>query len=197
MDKKTYIIIGTLLLIIILIFFFVFWGKEEDPLPVDPEKETFLEERKKELAEIKDKDFYEDNIIKHLGWSEEELKEVHGLPDRVTPHYREGEEFYYEDLNASFLFTGDDGFVNNIYLYPGAEILDIEVGMTFDEIEEVLGEPRFRGFDEMEEKYMMVYFLGDATEGLGELELYIAAEGENAPTERIDVLWKEYWSIVD
>ena len=143
-------------------------------------------------------ELYDNSLLGHFGMTQENIIDRYG-----TPTYRGsiggpgGEVFFYEDINISFIFAGEGKIVNNLEVFDGVEVLGAEIGMTFDEIEEVLGEPRFRGFDEMEEKYMMVYFLGDATEGLGELELYIAAEGENVPTERIDVLWKEYWSIVD
>jgi len=170
--------------------------EEEIAEESEPENKT-LEGRRKELEEMKDKDFYSDPVLLHLGWTKEEIMEKYGTPDNIYPHYLGGEEFYYENKAVIFVFTGDEGVVNNLYLYPRTEILGIRVGMTFDEIEAILGKPRFRGFDDFSGGYMLTYFLGDQTESLGELELWITAESENSPTERIDVLWKKYWQPIE
>jgi len=172
----------------------------EQVIVVEEEKEVrvpenkIFEGRRKELEEMKDKDFYNDSLLQHLGWTKEEIIEKYGTPDNIYPHYLGGEEFYYEAV--IFVFTGDEGVVNNLYLYPGAEVLGIKVGMTFDEIENVLGKPRFRGFDDFSGGYMLTYFLGDKTESLGELELWIDAESEKGRTKTITVLWKKYWEPI-
>ncbi len=150
-------------------------------------------ERKEELREMKDKDFYRDVTLSHLGWTKNEIELRYGAPDTITPHYIGGEEYYYKRLKITFVFSGEEGVVNNFFLHPGAKILGVEVGMTFDEIKEILGEPREEGFSEYDGEYLMIYIFGDIIHGDGEVEVWINKESENEPTNRIDVFWKKYW----
>ncbi len=190
MDNKKYITIGVVVVFILSLVIY-FRGREE--VVVDDQEEIVLDERRQELEEMKDKDFYGDFLLNHLGWTKGELVEKYGEPDETNPHYLGGEGFYYNDLSTKFVFSGEEGVVNNLYLYSGAEILGIRVGMTTEEIEDVLGEPRSKGFDPAYGKYTMTYFLGEQRDGSGELELWIDMEDEKAPSERVDVLWKKYW----
>ncbi|GEM_PF-1448601 len=195
MNKKIYIITGIVLFLIIILFF-VFRKEENDIDPVVDDKDDVIyeisKERKREIEEKKDKDFYEENIIEYLGWTEKDFVEKHGRPDRVTQHYLGGEVFHYEEMNMSLLFS-KEGVVSNISLSSGAEVLGVEVGMTFNQIKEILGEPTYGpDIDEHDGDYFMNYFLGDKTEDLGELELWISADERDGKTTRIDILWKKY-----
>ncbi len=190
MDNKKYIIIGV---VVVLLLSLVIYFESREEVEVEDQEEVVLDERREELEEMKDKDFYKDSLLNHLGWTKEEVIKKHGEPDEIESHYLDGEGFHYNDLSTMFIFAGEEEVVNNLYLYPGAEILGIRVGMIAEEIESVLGEPRSKGFDPAYGKYTMTYFLGEQGEGLGELELWIDMEDEEAPSERIDVLWKKYW----
>ncbi len=195
MDKKKKYIIGiTVVFLAVLLVYF----KANDGEIIDVTDEIISEERRQELEEIKDKDFYEDSLLVHLGWTEKEIVNKYGEPNDVRPHYLEGKEFYYEDLSAAFIFSGSERVVNNLYLYPGAEALGVRVGMTFNEIEDVLGQPRYRGLDSSyeDERYIMNYFLGEQTEGGGQLELWIDAREAEGASQKIDVLWKKYWENI-
>lgn len=196
MDKRKYIILGVVIVFFVVLtaasFYFTNEKRDVEDSLVFEEEPT--EERMAEIEAMKDKEFYEDDVLENLGKTKKKLVEEYGEPDEImTVDAAGGEKFYYKDKNLSFIFAGEEGVVNNLYLYPGAEILGIKVGMTFNEIEEILGEPKFRGPSDMYEGYIMAYFLGDVSEALGELELWIKAEYENYPSERIEVLWKKFW----
>ncbi len=188
-ENKNYapfIAAGVFLLIAIAIFmtFDSFPTKEENGI-------TF--ERKKEIRDMKDKDFYKDNILSHLGWTKNEIELRYGKPNTTAPHYLGGEEYYYKKLNTTFVFSKEEEVVNNFFLYPEAEILGVKVGMTFKEIIEILGKPEEEGFSEYDGEYVMIYRLGDILYGEGEVELWINKEREGGPTNRIDIFWKKYW----
>jgi len=198
MDKRKYIIIGAIIIFFIaLTALSLYFGEDEKDLDGELAfeiEEEPSEERMAEIKAMKDKDFYEDDVLENLGRTKKEIVEEYGEPNEIELiGAAGGEAFYYENKNISFVFAGEEGIVNNLYLYPGVEVLDIEVGMTFNEIEEILGEPEFRGLGDHYEGYIMTYFLGDTDEALGELELWIKAEHENYPSEKIEVLWKKFW----
>ncbi len=193
MNKKIYIII-VIFIVFLIGLFLLLRSDDNGDFPIDPVEVGIVisEERRMELEEMKDKEFYEDEFLNHLGWVKDELTTKHGSPDSKKEHYLGGHELYYEDMNATFVFFGDEGVVNNIYLHPGAEFMGTKVGMTFDEIENILGEPVNRGFDEHAREYTMYYSLGDSTEYGGELEVWISTEEEDGPTDQFSLLWKKY-----
>ncbi len=183
------IAIGVLFLLVILgVVYFLTREPSPEITPVQVSAERLAE-----LQEMKDKDFYEDSLLDNLGRTAQEVVDVYGAPTEVSDHYLGGEELYYEDLSARFVLAGEEGVVNNLYLTEGAEIWDVEIGMTFDEIEEVLGEPEFRELDAAYGEYILVYFMGEKTETLGELEVWFFAPSQEASTEHASVLWKKYW----
>jgi len=147
------------------------------------------------LFEIYEKDpMYEDPVLSHLGMSKEDVIDKYGEPgfegDIGGPG---GKEFFYEEKNISFIFAGDEGVVNNLRIFPEKEILEVEVGMKFEEIIEVLGEPREMGFDSYTGRYTLVYFLGEELNGMGEVEVWFSASEEGASTEEAEIFWKKYW----
>jgi len=189
MDKKKYITLGVT--IIFLFSLFIYFTVREE---IDLDKEEVVsEERREELEEMKDKDFYKDPLLDHLGWTKKELIERHGEPDIVEPHYYGEEKIYYNNLRTGFILSREERVVNILYLYSEAQILGIKVGMNASEIESVLGEPRIKGEDYGGEVYIMTYFLGDQREDLAELELWVYMQDEEGPSERIKVFWKKYW----
>ena len=141
---------------------------------------------------------YDDPILQYLGWKEEDIIQKYGEPDErgITV----GEFFSYSDKNFHFVFgdlesveLGAEKIVTGFSLLPGAEVMGVKVGMTFDEIEDVWGPSRSRGYCEMSQLYLMVYFFGEELEGpIGEIEFYFYATGDDAPTEISRVIWKIY-----
>ncbi|MDP2967012.1 MAG: hypothetical protein Q8N87_01220 [bacterium] len=138
--------------------------------------------------------FYNDAVLQYLGWNQEDIIELYGEPDiRGTIPGPGGEFLYYRDEKISFIFAGEDKVVNNLELFPGGKVLGIQVGMTFNQIEEILGPPRWRDYDPHGNCYSMVYWLGEEQDNMGEVELWFCAASDSAPTESVMVLWKKYW----
>ncbi len=150
-------------------------------------------ERKEELESMKEGDFYNDRVLRYLGWSKQEVSFRHGEPDMTTPHYVGGEEYHYDRLSKTFVFAGEEGVVNSFYLRPGARIMGVEVGMSFPEVREVLGEPEEHWFSEIDGEYVMLYFFGEEVLGGAEVELWVNSKEKEGETNRIDVFWKKYW----
>ena len=138
--------------------------------------------------------FYDDPVLQYLGWKQEDIIKLYGEPDIRGPIGGPGGDFlHYQEKNISFIFAGDEGVVNNLDLYPNAEVLGVTIGMTFDEIEKILGPPYWRSYDEYWEGYSMTYWLGEKKEDMGEIEIYFDAVSDNAPTEMAAIRWKKYW----
>jgi len=188
-DKQKFI--ATLFFVIALSGFAYLLTKDRDPS--GDLSATLPDERVAEIEGMKDKSFYEDPVLDNLGKTTREVIEEHGEPDSVNAHYLGGTEFHYDGLPVSFVLAGEEGVVNNLYLNSGAEILGTEIGMTFSEIEDVLGEPEFVGFDREYGEYVSVYFLGEKGAGIGELELWFSSSSEDDPTNSASVFWKKYW----
>ncbi len=185
-----------LILIILLMFFLV--GCEEVPEEAEKEPEEVAEEEAEEemtdeevceeaLEEEPEKDLYEDPLLRFFGKNLEYLLEEFGEPKKVDQIPRGTKVVYYDDV----IFYVDDNTVNTILLREG-QALGIELGMSFKEIEEVLGEPRSEDFDEQRGGHLLCYFLGEEREGLGEVEIYIEAE-DKASADVITIIWKKYW----
>lgn len=143
---------------------------------------------------IEKENIYDNEVLSYLGQSREDIVESYGDPDfQKSIGGPGGEELYYIDEKISFIFAGDTNVVNNLKLFPGKEFLGVEVGMTFDEIKEVLGQPRDQGFDEYSRNYSLVYFLGEDLNGMGEVEVWFSAPQEDASTSLTEIFWKKYW----
>ncbi|MCX6759251.1 MAG: hypothetical protein NT012_01680 [Candidatus Nealsonbacteria bacterium] len=141
----------------------------------------------------KDASFYDDQVLQYLGKQLEDIMELYGEPDiRGTIPGPGGEFLYYREKNISFIFAGDEKVVNNLELFPGGKVLGVQVGMSFDEIEQVLGPPRWRDYDPHGDCYSMVYWLGEEQNDMGEVEMWFCAASNDAPTKSVMVLWKKY-----
>ncbi len=193
-DKRKYFIWAGLVvvfLLLVMIFFFPFSLEEETPEeevveldPVSPPKEESIfndiEERKRE------KEFYEETPFKYWGWSEEEIRNKYGYPDKEGEYMGiiVGRELYYEDSSISFIFPKEEGFVSIVNLHEGAEIMETKVGKAF---EEIVKEMRNSGIeDKMEvfEENKMI-FLGEEVRGIGEIEMWFHTE--NSVVEKIEI----------
>ena len=137
---------------------------------------------------------YDDPVLQYLGWLQEDIIDEFGEPDtRAGIPGPGGEAFYYSERNIKFIFAGEDGVVNNLEIYSDVEVLGVRVGMTFDEIEEILGPPESRGVDEMRggHSVMMVYKFGE--ENKTELEFHFYSSSDDTPTSVCMIFWRKYW----
>ncbi len=162
----------------------------DDSEITEMEGSVLSQERVRELEELKKESFYDEDFIENLGWTEEEISDMYGEPDEIRDDLYGEIEFYYEELNVSFIFSRDDNIVVNLFLYPGAEVFNIEVGMTFDEIEDFLGRPYFRGHDLEKGGYSMNYFFSQQDDSNKGLDIWIEAQDDNSPTRGMIVSWK-------
>lgn len=137
---------------------------------------------------------YEDPLLHHFGMSKQNILSRYGTPDfRGNIGGPGGEVFLYEEMGISFIFAGGASVVNNMEVYTGKNFLDVEIGMTFDEIEEVLGVPQKRGYDHYEEDFTMVYYLGEKNGTKPEIEIWFSAKKDDEPTEKAQLFWKKFW----
>jgi serine/threonine protein kinase len=147
-----------------------------------------------EIETKKDKDFYNDPLLNHLGWTVDEIVMRYGNPDSIYDiGGGGGEAFHYKDFHIAFVFGGQGGIVNGIFLYPGANFLGVYVGqMNFDDIERILGRPEFRGFNDFDAAYLLVYYMGDRRPYQAELEIYFLSDGDDMAPGFVEIIWKKY-----
>ncbi len=152
------------------------------------------DERQEELEAKKDKDFYNDFVLNHLGWSKHKVLDSYGLPDSIEwAGGGGGIVFMYEDMGIAYFFAGTDGFVNNFVLFPGASLLGINIGeMNFDDIEIILGSPEYRGaIEEGADSYLLVYHLGAINGSEGEVEIHFYSDGDQIPPDYVSIYWNK------
>lgn len=146
-----------------------------------------------ELQGIK-KDFFNDPVMQYLGEEKEDIIKQYGEPDfRGEIGGPGGEMLFYEREKISFIFAGEDNIVNNLELYPEREVLGVTIGMTFDEITEIMGTPIDRGYDPYDGDYTIIYYLGEEKDGMGEVEIWFSADNDDAPTNKAQIFWKNFW----
>jgi hypothetical protein len=146
-----------------------------------------------ELQSIK-MTFLDDPVLQHFGEKKEDVIKHYGEPDFLGSIGGPGGEIlFYQEEMMSFIFAGDSDVVNNLELYPNKEFLGVHIGMTFDEIIEIMGSPKNRGYDPYEDDYTIVYHLGKEKDGMGEVEVWFSAKNDDLPTTKAQVFWKKYW----
>ncbi len=139
------------------------------------------------LFEIKDRQI--DPTFKHFGMREKDVLQKYGDPDFMESIGGPGGIIlFYGKENLSFVMAGDEGVVNTIEAYPGKSFLGIRVGMTFDEIKNILSDPDEEGYDPYDDNYTMLYKLEE-----GKIEIWFTAEEEGGSTKKAQIIWKEYW----
>jgi hypothetical protein len=152
---------------------------------------------------------YEDRVVAHLGMSREEIIKSYGQP---TSEYDiggpGGTALYYRYLNLTFIFAGQDEVVNNIDLHRGAQIFGVKIGMSFDEINSILGEK----FDHIYKHMQNIFLYQEVGEVYYEeylashgyspynvfyylfgIDLWFHADSADGPTNEATLRWKAYW----
>jgi len=85
----------------------------------------------------------------------------------------------------------------SIILGPGQEVLDAKVGMTLEEIMEILGEPDFGPDRGMDNLYHMDYYFGrQLDDGMPEVFVSFSAPTVDSPTTEAFIKWESFESHV-
>ncbi len=163
--------------------------EEQEETDVEEETETEVEETgtdetETSSAEEESKGVPEDQagIMTDfpLGTPLADLLEYYGQPD--DDQYFFGSRLvYFEGGNGYFL--GDDDIVTGFYIAnPEVSIFDTRVGMTFEEIDEILGAKGDVVFDESETQYYVNAHYVD------NYRIYYSAETEDSPVLNVIVV---------
>ncbi len=80
----------------------------------------------------------------------------------------------------------------SIILGPGKEVLGARVGMTFPEIQDILGVPAFGPELGMDNLYYMDYFIGEINNQMPEFFLSFSADAINSPTHDAFIKWAAF-----
>ena len=142
--------------------------------------------------------FNEDPIMNLLGKSFDEIKQVLGEPDEQGDSNWYGPHYY-------ILYMHKEGFIRlsspdpiekkivvSIILGPGQEVLGARVGMTFQEIQDILGAPVFGPDLGMDNLYYMDYFFGETNHEIPDVFISFAADDINGPTHDAFIKWEDF-----
>jgi hypothetical protein len=147
------------------------------------------------LFTLINKDKKEDDALNYLGISKEEMISVFGNTDYYYDVPGSGGTAYaYYDEGIVFIFADENrDIVNNLILHEGVKVAGIEVGMTLKEIEDVLGEPFRKGYDENLYKFGKNPWYGEYYITNKEIEIRFYSKEEDSPALDVDVFWRGYW----
>jgi hypothetical protein len=85
-----------------------------------------------------------------------------------------------------------DKIAVSILLGVEHEILGVKVGMTFEEIQEILGAPAFGPELSMGDLYYMDYFFGETFTQMPEVFISFSADAINGPTQDVFIKWEAF-----
>ncbi|SCG82765.1 hypothetical protein DW1_1192 [Proteiniborus sp. DW1] len=136
-----------------------------------------------------------DGIEFNINTSTDEVIEKWGLPD-VYDYFMGGLYFSYDDRNIIF-FT--DAVLSNDEIMPGnikcigvleenKELYNVRVGMTFEEIIAILGEPTYLNTAEQNEESELLSGNWTIVYDVGEYDIEFVSSTENGPVD-IVYLW--------
>ena len=135
----------------------------------------------------------ENPVLSLLGRKFEEIKEVMGEPDDVGYDSQYGPHRYmlYVRGDGHLRFCSPENLDNlraiSIIMESTGEVLNVEVGMTFEEIQGVLGEPDYGPKSDMAERYYLEYILED------QIYVSFSASSDDGPTDDAFIKLKD-WS---
>jgi len=110
-----------------------------------------------------------------LGFHVDFVINTYGQPAEKDVY--EGSTYYsYPDKHIIFFISLYDDLVSAIGINEGGELFGVRIGMTCDEIKDILGSPDIEGYDEMEGDYFMLYQSGIH-------QLYFFSPDKNSPTD--------------
>ncbi len=139
-----------------------------------------------------------DPVLKLLGKSFDEIKQLKGEPDEAGYSGWLGPHNYilFQQEEGSIRFCSpeplDHKIAVSIILAPGQEVLGAKVGMPFAEIKDILGEPDFGPEHGMDNLYYMGYYFGETNDGIPEAFISFSADSVNSPTNDVFIKWEAF-----
>ena len=179
-----------LLSVFVLPFALFGWQKMECLAYSDQEKIVSIKNAGAEM-------FDEDPVMNFLGkgFAEiiQELGEPHeqGVSSWYGPHYY----IAYTHKEGVIRFGSPEPekkIAVSIILGPGKEVLGARVGMTFSEIQDILGPPAFGPELGMDNLYYMDYYLGEINHEMPEVFISFSAETMHSSTDDAFIKWEAY-----
>jgi len=181
----------------------------EDIIDIDPAESEFdNDEENDEVAEEIDLNTHEDNPLLDLARqgkvdgiefkindSTDEVIEKWGIPD-VYDYFMGGVFFNYEDKNVLFLtdaeLNGDEiiaGRIKCIGIFEeNKEIYNVRIGMTFEEVIAILGEPTYMNTLEQNEGSELLAGSWSMVYDVGEYDIEFVSSIEKGPVDVV-YLW--------
>ncbi len=159
---------------------------------------SFFQRQQVEISGIPESEmFKKDPVMKLLGKSFDEIKQVLGEPDEqgfsewLGPHYY----ILFRQKEGVVRFASpepENKIAVSIILGQGQEVLGAKVGMLFLEIKDILGAPDFGPELGMDNLYHMDYFYGETKNQLPEVFISFSAYAINSHTQEAFVKWEGY-----
>ncbi len=142
--------------------------------------------------------FNEDPVMILLGKSFDEIIQVLGEPDEQGNSSLYGPHYYilYMLKEGVIRICSPDPMEKkiavSIILGPGQEVLSARVGMTFPEIQDILGAPALGPEVGMDNIYYMDYYFGEINHEMPEVFISFSADTVNGPTDDAFIKWEAY-----
>ena len=139
-----------------------------------------------------------DPVLNFLGNSFAEIKEVMGDPDQqgYSSWYGPHNYMLYNHKDGAIIFCSpvdmDTKIAVSMFLGEGHEILGAEVGMTFEEIKDVLGTPDSGPEPGMDDLYYLEYHFGEKIDGLPEVFISFTADTIDGETKDVFIKWETF-----
>jgi len=179
------------LIILILIFALLGFRAVEKPL--------FAQFQKTENSGIPVPDRFEnDPVVQLIGKSFDDIKQQLGEPHEYGASNWLGPHnyilYHYKDGYIHFGSPGseENSIATSIIIGPGQEVLGARVGMDFQEIVAILGEPDFGPELGLDNQYYMGYHWGELSDQVPEYYISFTADNIDAPTRDIFIKWEGY-----
>lgn len=141
-----------------------------------------------------------DPVINLLGKSFTEIKCLLGEPDAEGFSHLYGTHHYisYNHERGGMHFCSppdaEEEIAVLIILEAGQEVMQTKVGMSFKEIQSVLGEPDYGPLPGKGNAYYMDYYFGQADNGVPEVFLSFSARTPGSPTSKAFIKWEAYYT---
>ncbi len=139
-----------------------------------------------------------DPVINLLGKNFSEIKEILGEPVKAGSSNWYGPHNYisYELKEGTIRFNSPQGLENNlvvsIILNGKHKILCARVGMSFSEINEILGNPSLGPEQGKNGLYYMDYYFGKINNQVPEIVISFSAEKIDGPTSDAFIKWEAF-----
>ena len=149
--------------------------------------QNLVEKNKNSLSYMHERDPVRD----FLGKSFAKIKEVMGDPDEQGYSDWSGPHNYmlYNHKDGTIIFNSPADMDNkkavNIILGEGQEFLGVKVGMTFEEIKDVLGIPDFGPKPGMDNLYYMDYHFGGKIDEVPKVSISFSADTIDGETRDV------------